>query len=111
VLLAYRPPEEWDAYIRRNGLKQYTPNTVTDPETLKRELRGIRRAGWAVTYQEYIPGARALGVPILDPAGTVTASVSVTGPGTRLTRQRARQLKPLALQTARQISLALAGES
>jgi DNA-binding IclR family transcriptional regulator len=111
ALLAFRPPEEWDAYIRRTGLKRYTPNTVTDPETLKRELRAIRRAGFVVTYQEYIPGARALGVPILDPAGTVTASVSVTGPGTRLTVQRARQFKPLALETARQISLALAGEA
>jgi len=111
VLLAYRTPEEWDAYIQRNGLKRYTPNTVTDPETLKRQLRRIRRTGFVVTYQEYIPGARALGIPILDPAGIVTASLSVTGPGTRLTVQRARQLKPLAVATARQISLALAGDS
>jgi DNA-binding IclR family transcriptional regulator len=111
VLLAYRTPEEWDAYIQRNGLKRYTPNTVTDPDTLKRELRRIRRTGFVVTHQEYTPGARALGIPILDPTGTVTASLSVTGPGTRLTIQRARQLKPLAVATARQISLALAGGS
>jgi DNA-binding IclR family transcriptional regulator len=111
VILAFRPPEEWDAYIHRNGLQQHAPNTVTDPETLKRELRTIRRTGFAVTHQEYTPGARALGIPILDPTGTVTASLSVAGPDTRLTVQRARQLKPLAWETARQISLALAGES
>ncbi len=111
ALLAFRPPEEWDAYIRRSGLKRYTPNTVTDPQTLKRQLRQIRRAGFVVTYQEYIPGARALGVPILDPAGTGTASLSVTGPGTRLTVQRARKLLPLVRQTARHIAAALAGEA
>ena len=110
VLLAYRSPEEWDAYIRRSGLKKHAPNTVTDPETLKRQLRRIRRAGFVVTHQEYVSGARALGIPIMDPTGTVTASLSVAGPDTRLTVQRARRLKPLALETARQISMALAGE-
>ena len=111
VLLAYRSPEEWDAYIRRNGLKKYTPHTVTDPETLKDQLRRIRRAGFVATHQEYVPGARAVGVPIMDPAGSVTASLSVAGPDTRLRVQRARQLTPLVLETARQISMALAGEA
>jgi DNA-binding IclR family transcriptional regulator len=111
VLLAYRTPEEWAAYIQRNGLKPYAPHTVTDPETLQRELRRIRRTGFAVTHQEFTLGARALGVPILEPGGTVTASLSVAGPDTRLTGQRARQLVPLAVETARQISLALAGDA
>jgi IclR family acetate operon transcriptional repressor len=109
VLLAYRPPEEWEAYIQRTGLTQHAPNTVTDPEKLIRDLRRIRRSGVAVTHQEFIPGARALGIPIPDPTGSVTASLSVAGPDTRLTARRARQLTPLALATARQISLALAG--
>jgi DNA-binding IclR family transcriptional regulator len=111
VLLAFRSPEEWDTYIQRNGLMRHAPNTVTQPETLKRELRAIRRAGMAITHQEFIPGARALGVPIVDSSGAVTASLSVAGPDTRLTVQRARQLGPLAVQAARQISMAMAGES
>jgi DNA-binding IclR family transcriptional regulator len=111
VLLAYRPPAEWEAYIQRTGLTRHAPNTVTDPETLRRDLRRIQRRGFALTHQEFIPGARALGIPIQDPTGTVTASVSVAGPDTRLTVQRARQLTPLALATARQISLALAGDA
>lgn len=110
ALLAFRPVEEWDAYIQRNGLKKYAPNTVTDPETLKRELRRIRRAGFVVTHQEFIPGARALGIPIVEPTGMVNASLSVSGPDTRLTVQRARQLTPLVVETARLISMALAGE-
>ncbi len=111
VLLAFRSPEEWDAYIDRSGLKKYAPNTVTDPETLKNQLRKIRRTGFVVTHQEYVPGARALGAPITDPRGTVTASLGLVGPDTRLTVQRAQQLKPLVLETARQISMALAGET
>jgi DNA-binding IclR family transcriptional regulator len=77
ILLAYRPPEEWEAYIRRSGLKKAAPGTVTDPETLKRQLRVIRRTGFVVTHQEYVPGARALGAPIVDLTGAVTASLGV----------------------------------
>ena len=75
-LLAFRSPEEWDAYIQRTDLKKHAPNTATDPETLKRDLRKIRRTGVAITHQEFTPGARALGIPILDLAGAPTISRS-----------------------------------
>jgi DNA-binding IclR family transcriptional regulator len=110
VLLAHRPPEEWEQYIERSGLKRHAPNTVTDPERLKRQLRRIRQTGFVVTHQEYVPGARALGAPIFDAAGQVTASLGVVGPDSRLTVKRAAELKPLVLETTRQISSALAGE-
>jgi IclR family acetate operon transcriptional repressor len=110
-LLAFQSAEEWDGYIQRNGLKQHAPNTITDPEVLKRDLRKIRRTRVAITHQEFTPGARALGIPILDDGGIVVASLSVAGPDTRLTVRRARELAPLALQAAAQISMALSGGS
>lgn len=111
VLLAFRSPEEWDEYTRRSGLRKYAPNTVTDPDRLKRQLETIRRTGFVMTHQEYVHGARALGAPIKDPTGLVTASLGLVGPDTRLTTRKARELKPLVIETARQISMALAGES
>ncbi len=111
VLLAFRSPEEVEGYIRRSGLKAYAPNTVTDPDQLKSQLRAIRRTRFAVSHQEYVQGARAVGVPIEDPTGAVTASLGLVGPDSRLTSQKARELKPLMLETARRISMALAGES
>jgi DNA-binding IclR family transcriptional regulator len=109
-LLAFRSLEGWDAYIQRNGLKKHAPNTITDPEALKRGLRRIRRTGLAITHQEFTPGARALGIPIVDPSGAVTASLSVAGPDSRLTAQRARQIAPVVAEAARRISRALTGE-
>ncbi len=110
-LLAFRSPEEWDAYIKRNGLRRLAPNTTIDPEVLKRDLRKIRRTGIAITHQEFTQGARAMGIPITGPTGVVVASLSVAGPDSRFTMQRARQLAPLVKQGASQISRALAGES
>jgi len=111
VLLAFRPPEEWDGYIHRNGLKKYTPNTVTNPETLKRQLQTIRRTGFAESNQEFVLGVRALGAPIKNGIGVVCASLGLVGPDTRLTMGKARKLKSLMIEVAGRISAALAGDS
>jgi len=111
AVFAFQPPEAWDAYIRRNGLKSYGPNTVTSPEKLKRDLLSIRRTRFAVSHQEFIPGVRSLGVPLQDTSDRVMGSLGLVGPDTRLTRARARELQPLMLETAAAISAAVWGRS
>jgi IclR family acetate operon transcriptional repressor len=110
-IFAFQPPERWDEYIRRNGLKQYSPNTVTDPQRLKLQLRQILRTRFVVSHQEFIPRVRSLGVPVQDATGAVVASLGVVGPDTRLTRARAVELKPLMLETAQRITAALRGRT
>ena len=108
-VFAFQPPEEWEAYIRRHGLKSYAPNTVTSPQKLKRDLLNIRRARFALSHQEFIPGVRSLGVPLFDAGNRVVGSLGLVGPDTRLTRARARELKPLMLETAAAIVAAVWG--
>jgi len=109
AVFAFQPHDEWDVYIRRNGLKSYAPNTVTNPEALKRQLRSIRRAGFAVSHQEFIHGVRSLGVPIRDSTERVIGSLGLVGPETRLTRVRVGELIPHLLETAERITQALRG--
>lgn len=111
AVFAFQSPEQWDAYIRRNGLKSYGPNTVTSPEKLKRDLVHIRRTRFAVSHQEFIPGVRSLGVPLQDASGRVMGSLGLVGPDTRLTRAHARELRPLMAETAMAISAAVWGRS
>jgi IclR family pca regulon transcriptional regulator len=111
AVFAFQPHEEWDAYIRRNGLKRYGPNTVTSAQKLKRDLLSIRRTRFAVSHQEFIPGVRSLGVPLQDATNRVMGSLGLVGPDTRLTRARSRELKPLMLETAAAISAAVWGRS
>jgi DNA-binding IclR family transcriptional regulator len=109
AVFAFQSPEEWDAYIRRNGLKRYAPNTVADAEKLRHDLRSIRRSRFALSHQEFIPGVRSLGVPLLDAGDRPMGSLGLVGPDTRLTLERARTLKPLMLETAAAISAAVSG--
>lgn len=108
-VFAFQSPEEWEAYIRRNGLKPYGPNTTTSPQKLKRDLASIRRTRFAVSHQEFIPGVRSLGVPLQDATGRVTGCLGLVGPDTRLTRARARELRPVMLETAAALSAAVWG--
>lgn len=109
AVFAFRSRDEWAAYIRRNGLKKYAPNTVTDPATLFRQLQRIQRSRFAVSHQEFIAGVRSLGVPIGDATDRVVASLGLVGPEGRLTRTRVGEARPLMQAMAERIADALRG--
>jgi len=101
-----------EALVRRiaqeEGLKRYTPNTITDLGKLLEELALIRSRGFAIDDEENQVGLRCIGAPIRDAAGRVFASVSVSGPAERMPDIRLEGLAPLVIQTANDISKALA---
>jgi DNA-binding IclR family transcriptional regulator len=55
---------------------------------LERELRTVRRRGFAVNDQETETGLTALGVAVPDPKGTVRAALSLAVPTARYSRDR-----------------------
>ena len=48
--------------IRKKGLKQYTPGSIVDEETYLKELKWVRRNGYAVDNEEYMVGVKAVAV-------------------------------------------------
>ncbi|WP_290586030.1 IclR family transcriptional regulator [Alicyclobacillus sp.] len=68
--LAYDEEDDWDRWIAE-GLKAFTPNTITHPERFKESLREVRQQGYAVTHAELTPGVSAVAVPIFDRLGRV----------------------------------------
>jgi DNA-binding IclR family transcriptional regulator len=97
------------AYQRRRllshaPLARYTANTLTDLDTLEVELKKVRRDGFALDNEEFLPGLLCVAVPV--PAGGERSNlcVAVQAPVIRLGPAKARQVLP-ALQRA---ALALA---
>jgi len=66
------------------GLQQYTPQTLTEPADVRRELAQVRKRGWATESEEHEPGAACVAAPILGATGPPLASLSVSGPTSRL---------------------------
>jgi len=74
VLLAYADPATIDDYAR-TPLKRYTPDTITDPEQLRRELANIRQRGYAVAAKSVATTMGSVAAPVRNSAGNVIAAV------------------------------------
>jgi DNA-binding IclR family transcriptional regulator len=59
------------------GLDRFTPQTVTDPARLRRELADCRRTGTAIVRQELTPGADSVVTRIMEAEVRVVAALSV----------------------------------
>jgi IclR family KDG regulon transcriptional repressor len=85
VLLAFRDPSEREAIIRRIPYPRYTENTITDPDSLLREVETVAATGYAIDRQELAMEIRCVAVPIRGADGFARSGVSISGPADRLT--------------------------
>ncbi|MGH2820690.1 MAG: IclR family transcriptional regulator domain-containing protein, partial [Actinomycetota bacterium] len=82
-------------------------HTITDPRVLAKEAAAIRKRGYAISLEERVLGIRTVAAPVRDHTGAVVASVSITGPGGRMSRRRLNELGALAARGCAEISTRL----
>lgn len=100
--------EELIRKIAAQGLPSHTANTITSLDALLAELELTRKRGFAIDNEEIEVGVRCVGAPIRDSMGRVFAAVSVSAPAERMPDSRLMGLAPTVIQTANDISAALA---
>jgi IclR family acetate operon transcriptional repressor len=71
------------------------------------ELEAVRVRGYATAIGELEPGLAAMAAPVRAGAGDVVAALSISGPETRLTRERIADLAPVLLHEAATVSARL----
>jgi IclR family KDG regulon transcriptional repressor len=103
LLLAYLPTEKTEEMIAR-GLKQLTPDTITDPDRLREDLAKIRRQGWVFSVGELTPGVAAIAAPLRDSNGEVIAALSIGGLASRFSENRLQTLIEITCQAAEEAS-------
>jgi IclR family acetate operon transcriptional repressor len=69
-------------------LPRLGPNTITSLPELLAELEGVRRNGYATTWEELEAGLCSAAAPVRGVRGTVIAAISVSAPTVRTTRER-----------------------
>lgn len=79
VLLAWCSSQEVDEVISVKGLVAWTPNTIVDPEALRKDLALVREQGYALSLEDVTPAAAALGMPVFDHRGQVVGAISISG--------------------------------
>lgn len=109
ALLAFLP----DGEVRRvltAPLRRHTPSTIVRRQAVRAELAVTRQRGWALDHEESEPQVRCIGAPILTPDGAAVASISVSGPASRLTDVTVQRYVRFVVAAAYEISRRLARE-
>jgi DNA-binding IclR family transcriptional regulator len=64
VFLAGLKIEQIKAIIREQGLRRFTPQSIVSEEQYLTELAAVRKKGYALDNEEYLPGVKAVAVSL-----------------------------------------------
>jgi DNA-binding IclR family transcriptional regulator len=103
VFLAQDAVGSCTEYARRTGLPRYTDHTLTDSDSLGREIESVRNQGYAFDNEEAEKGVSCIGAGIFNDEGRLVAGLSVSAPSDRLKKDWAQHVR----QTADKISRAI----
>ncbi len=85
ALMAFLPDEKIEEIIGQIDMEKYTNETITEPKDLKKELQRIRNEGHALDWGEREEHVRCVAAPVFNHESRPVASISVSGPSTRIT--------------------------
>jgi DNA-binding IclR family transcriptional regulator len=58
--------------VLKDGLREFTPKSVTRVSVFRKELIAVRERGWAVDHEGFALGVSTVAAPIFGADGTVT---------------------------------------
>lgn len=103
-ILAALPDKEVEEILAHTGLPAFTPNTITDIDSLRLELNQTRERGYAIDNQEHELRTFCLGAPIVDHQGCVIGACSISGADEDIIHKHVNVLAPQVVGTAEEIS-------
>ena len=95
---------ELKKHLLNGGMKPFTPNTITDIKTLERQLKEIRKQGFAFDNEEVNVGINAVAAPVFDHEEKTVAAVAVAGLSQGITWETGSPIVGLVKETASEIS-------
>jgi IclR family transcriptional regulator, acetate operon repressor len=99
MFLAQMSPAQRRRLLAHAPLTAYTPKTLTELDRLEEELKRVKRDGYALDDEEFLPGLLCAAVRVPTAGARSNLCVAVQAPIMRLTRDKLLTLLP-ALQRA-----------
>lgn len=106
LLLAFLDGADLERAITADSFTGHAgPNAKRSLDELRPELAAIRAQGWAMQDEELAYGLRSVAAPVRGESGTVIAGANLALQSRDWPLQRvARELRPMVLETCREIS-------
>lgn len=102
-LLAFSPDVDLAVY-EAHPMKGFTENTITSVAGLRAELEKVRARGYALDREELEHGLACIGAPILAHSGEAVATISLSGPASRMLNGDLEERVEAVRRVAREIS-------
>ena len=106
----------FDAEMRGQALRcaledlpRFTRRTITDAARYAKELRRVRQRGFAVDFEEYLDGIRAVASPVRDADDSAIAAICALGISARLKRADVAAVAAAVTRAAGALSADLRG--
>jgi IclR family acetate operon transcriptional repressor len=103
AIMAWLPEDEMRRIVA-HGMKRFTDNTITDFPALVESLRIVRRNGYAIDREEFLPGVICVGAAIRDQAGTVIGAISASTPAMRASEEHVALMRDEIAAATRALS-------
>ena len=103
AMLAFLTADELDV-LNFKKLQRMTDDTIISRKVLLEELETVRTVGYGTTMHEIEVGVMGIAAPIFDHHGYVRASISVTGPSSRISTEQLHGYSSIILKAADAVS-------
>ena len=105
LLLSQMSPAQRQRLLSHAPLERCTAKTITDLQALELEFKRVRKDGYAIDDEEFLPGLLCVAVLVPTPgAARSNLCVAVQAPVMRLSRDKALQCLPALQRAAAAIS-------
>lgn len=104
MILSQMAPGQRRKLLGHAPLRSYTAKTICELDRLEEEFARIRRDGFALDDEEFLPGLVCVAVLVPSQDGRSNLAVAVQAPVMRLTVDKALQVLPALQRTAETIS-------
>lgn len=108
AIMATLPAEEARKIWVQSSIEKKTEKTITDFDEMQRELLEIRKNGYAIDDEENEEGVRCIAAGLSRGQREACYAFSISGPASRMTMERLRELSVHVKETREKLSGELA---
>lgn len=105
VLAAALPEEEFRGFLDTLGEIRLASGETLSREACISRLERVRQQGYAISHGEREAGVISIAAPVIKPTGEVIAAVALTGPPSRLPKEKVETLSLEVRRAAREVAL------
>jgi IclR family transcriptional regulator, KDG regulon repressor len=104
AILAFSDQRDIKSYMKGAKLIPYTSNTIVEKNRLLTELEETRRRGYSLNQEEHLLNRAAIGAPIFERGGRLSAAISLVGDPIHIMGEKMDALATEVMTTAMEIS-------